>query len=96
MTPEQQNYFIKAAQFGIACGLQHRYEWFVNANRALIHGDYSHIEQESKNILDAFIAFERGTCGCPEDEQFLKNLTDTDFIKLVNDFYANARRQNLD
>ena len=92
MTPEEQTTFIKAAQMGVACGLSHRYEWYVNAQRAIGHGAYSEIIPALDALLRAFLAFEKGTGCCPEESEELSQLTDDGFSELVINFYAQARK----
>lgn len=94
MTPEQEHIFCQAAQMGIACGLAHWYEWYINADRALMHGPYTEIEEKSHALLNAFIAFEKETAGCFEEAEELKQLTHRKYIERVNEHYRKARERN--
>jgi hypothetical protein len=92
MTPEQEHVFCRAASLGVALGLNHRYEWFINAQRALMHGSYDEIPNRRKELDDAFLAFERSTASCPEEEVELQKLTITAYSHKVADYYAQAGR----
>lgn len=87
MTQGQKDVFLKAASFGIALGLEHRYEWLVNAERMLMHGPYTEIKESSDSIWDAFLAFEKTLACSPEEDKELSALTGKDLAKRVNDFY---------
>ena len=93
MTPEQCQIFCGAAAAGIAMGLDHRYEWFVNVNRMLMHGPYDEVLPQEAKILDAFLAFEKCTASCPEEDEMFKNATTFDFAVIVNDWYAEQRKK---
>jgi hypothetical protein len=75
MTPKQQEVFCEAAALGVACGLNHRYEWLRNAVRALAHQDYTTIPKRMDELEDAFLAFERNTAGSEREQQQLNNMT---------------------
>lgn len=92
MTVEQMKIFISAAQMGIACGLTHRYEWLTNADRALEHGPYDQISSHCDKLWDAFLAFEKGTAGCEEEEQSLDALTVKGLSDMVRSYYNNWKR----
>ena len=87
MTPEQAKVFVGVAQAGIACGLSHRYEWFYNGLRMIQHGPYTEIPERTKDIVEAFIAFEKGTASCPEEDEELAKLDYDGYIVLTNEFY---------
>lgn len=91
MTPEQAVEFCKAAALGIACGLQHRFEWYVNAVRATTHGDYSTINERRKAIADAFMAFEKTTACCLEETRELESMTLDEFVTKVDKWYSKGR-----
>lgn len=88
MTPEQQNTFIGAARRGVALGLNHRFEWYVNALRMLHHGPYSEIDSQATKIQEAFVAFERGTASCQEEEQEYADMDIAAYAKRVGDWYS--------
>lgn len=92
MTAEQCQIFCGAAAAGIAMGLDHRYEWFVNVNRMLMHGPYDEVLPQEAKILDAFLAFEKCTAGCPEEEKFFAKATSLDYSDRVNQWYAEQRK----
>lgn len=91
MTPEQKDLFIAAASMGVACGLEHRYEWFVNAVRALQHGPYNEINPKRTELEQAFVAFEKTTASCEPEEQELQSLNIGDFYMRVEKFYMKGR-----
>lgn len=89
MTPEQEHTFVKVAQAGVACGLSHPYEWWENhvVHMADITGDYD-------KVLDAFIAFFRGTESMPDDP--IANLTREEFITHVYQWYGRKEEEKRD
>lgn len=93
MTSEECQTFCQAAALGVTLGLEHRYEWYVNAQRCLSHGVYTEIEANSKKINDAFLAFEKRLASCPEEELFYTHLEIGGFNALVNEFYKKARER---
>lgn len=91
MTPDEKDVFIAAASMGVACGLEHRYEWFVNAVRALQHGRYDEINPKREGLERAFVAFEKTTAGGQHEEQELQSLNIGDFYMRVEKFYMKGR-----
>lgn len=91
MNDEQRKLFIGAASMGVACGLTHRYEWYINAIRALGHGPYVDIADGAQKLREAFHAFEQTTASCPEEDAELKAMTLDDFDKKVDAYYRAAR-----
>jgi hypothetical protein len=87
MTPEQMDTFVKAAQLGVALGLDHRYEWYVNACRCLIHGVYTEIPRLQAAIDAAFLAFEKGTASDPMEEEELERLDMEGFNERIRVWY---------
>ena len=87
MTPEQMQAFIEAAQVGMACGLEHPIEWYVNVTSGMWISamPYDNVPAYIERMLDAFVAFYRGTASCPEDP--VENLTREGFIEMVNRYY---------
>ena len=53
----------------------------------LQHGPYTEIPERTKNIVEAFIAFEKGTASCPEEDEELAKLDYDGYIELTNRFY---------
>lgn len=89
MDNNQKDIFIKAAQDGVACGLFHPIEWYVNATRMLSWGHYETINEKEDDLLDAFLSFWKNTAGCPEEQEWLDQLTPEQFIEqIVNPYYA--------
>ena len=87
MRLQQTHTFCDAAALGIACGLNHRYEWFVNAQRALAHGSHANILKHFQRLYEAFIAFEKKTACCPEEQAELDKLDEEGYDKLVHRWY---------
>ncbi len=86
MNDKQKDIFIKAAQLGVACGLSSPVEWVVNADRSPF--DWS------DGLLDAFVEFYRGTASCPEEEEWLSELTVDNFNeRIVKPHYEYYRKQ---
>lgn len=94
MTPEQEHTFCQAAALGICLGLPHRYEWYVNADRALIHGPYTDIKKNAAKLAQAFMAFERRLATCDEEQAELDRMTYDDYVRKVNNFYEQASGTN--
>lgn len=91
MTPEQEHRFCQAAALGVACGLDHRYEWLTNASRALMHGPYEEINTASTQLYESFLAFEKTTAGSPEEHKELTQLTMEGFHKLISEWYRRPK-----
>ena len=87
MDDKQRAVFCRSAADGIAMGLGHRFEWFVNALRMLNHMEYSKIEEGRREIEGAFLAFEKTTASCPEEEEDLQKLTIRDYHDKVGAWY---------
>jgi hypothetical protein len=84
MTPDQKDLFIQAAQLGLACGLEHPFEWYANAERAM-GMEYSKVDQYVADLQAAFVTFYRDTGSAPNDP--VESWTEKDFIQAVNGFY---------
>lgn len=91
MTDAQREVFCNAAQMGIACGLEHRYEWYTNAIRSLAHGAYSEIPSRAQALDEAFVAFEKGTGSCPEETDGLFCLDAKGYRHMVNNWYDRVK-----
>ena len=85
--------FVKAAILGLCCGLNHRYEWYCNASRALIHGPYTEIGERETVLLEAFTEFEKRLCSCPEEEEEYEKLDCRAFLNRVEAWYAEGRKE---
>jgi hypothetical protein len=90
VTPEQKELFIWIAQMGIACGLEHPFEWYFNYVRHLpqlvAYPDMPKVETEA---MEAFTAFYKDTASHPDDP--VKDLTCNGFIDMVNEWYSKGR-----
>jgi hypothetical protein len=93
MDAEDCEVFCGAAATGIALELNHRYEWYTNALRMLSHGDYTKIEENGAKIQRAFLAFEKCTASCPEEEKELADMTSEDYSELVGRWYDSMRQK---
>ena len=85
MTDKEKSTFIEIAQLGIACGLEHPFEWIENF---LYHGLQLHrFEDQHKlevNAVDAFVAFYKG---CDSYHGKYSHLTRESFMEMVNEWY---------
>lgn len=95
MTSEQEHEFCSAAGLGIACGLNHRYEWYVNATRALMRGPYIEMPTRQTAILRSFVAFEKTIASCPEEQTELDSLDAKAFTTRVNEWYRQSAKEQL-
>jgi hypothetical protein len=90
MTPEQDRLVIEAAQLGLACGLTHPEEWYVNAtSHAPSYMHYAEAEVYESLLREAFVAFLQGTASCPGDP--METLTVQNFEGYITDWYASMR-----
>jgi len=91
MTPDEQEYFISAAQMGMACGLTHPWEWLVHSMRCdwLSYDVRPSIEQR---YIDAFVAFWNGCDSHPDDP--CKTATAKELFEEIDNWYA--RRKNVE
>jgi hypothetical protein len=87
MNSEQEHIFCQSAALGIACGLNHRYEWLTNSIRAAEHGRYEDFTKTSDTLMDAFMAFERTTAGSEHEEEDLRKMNKDDYTGMVNKWY---------
>ena len=88
MTPEQMQAFVEAAQVGMACGLDHPLEWYVNVTSGMWISamPYDKVPAYVERMTDAFLAFYRGTDSCPGDP--VKNLTVQGLQDMIQRHYA--------
>lgn len=83
--------FCRAASLGLSLGLNHRYEWYVNAQRALSHGSYKEIPKQERKLSEAFLAFEKTLISCSEEEAEAEALDLDGFILKLNNWYSGSR-----
>ena len=84
MTPEQKDTLIEMFQMGMACGLDHPFEFFMNYLRSLDHVDYKKIPKLEKEAYEAMIEFMKNSGGCPEETDFYNSLT----VVTLNDYIS--------
>lgn len=88
MTAEQSERFTGIAQMGVACGLDHPYEWLQNY---LLHmpnlAPYAEVSRLSQEALEAFLAFFKGCASCPEEEAELEQLTADGLLERMGKWY---------
>ena len=91
MTPEQMQAFVEAAQVGMALGLEHPLEWYVNVTSGMWISamPYDKVPAYVERMTDAFVAFYRGTASCPEDP--VENLTLEGLQDLIHRHYARSQ-----
>lgn len=94
MKPEEMETFCRAAQMGVALGMEHRYEWYTCASRSLIHGYYPDMPLHQAKLDAAFLAFEKGTASCPYEEEELSTLSMEELYDRINSWYASASVRN--
>jgi hypothetical protein len=95
MTPEQKDIIIGIFQMGMACGLEHPFEFFSNYIRNLHIYDYKKIPELQDKAYEAMLEFMKGCAGCEEEQDFYNAL---DIIKLNEyiDKWYKYRRKHLD
>lgn len=87
MTAKQKSLFIEAAQAGIACGLWHPHEWYVNYVRVLFQLlPYNEVDERATSLGESFIAFYRECMAYPDDP--IGNLDEDGFAKMINQHYG--------
>lgn len=84
MTPEQEHTFVKVAQLGWACDLEHPLEWLANC---LLHSNMFD-DQEINQIEDAFLAYFRGAMNAPDDP--IRDMTFADLGIMLKRHYKNS------
>lgn len=94
MIPEQKAIFVEAASCGVACGLEHRYEWFMNYSMHMMNiFPYGEISQRYADLLDAFLAFEKTTAGDPYEDEELQAMDTNGLIERINAYYISHNEQ---
>ena len=92
MTPEQEKLFCQIASMGVACGLEHRYEWLANyLHHFLQTAPYNEVSALQAAAWDTFLAFEKSTASCGEEEIELRTMTHKDFGAKMAAWYARKR-----
>lgn len=93
MTEKQKDIIIEIFQTGMACGLNHPYEFFVNYIRSFMNFlPYDDIPKAEQDAYDAFIEFMKGTAGHPDEEEWLKTLDADKLNKRINSWYDWAKK----
>lgn len=93
MTDNQMKTFIQMAQTGVACGLMHPFEWLYNAVRMQSFMPYAEQPAAEEQIVDAFLAFWRGTDSQPDDP--CTTITKDELIDMINKWYARGSKQDV-
>jgi hypothetical protein len=95
MTVEQMETFIYTAQLGMACGLSHPLEWYVNhINHMMNMYPYDTVATKEKLLTEAFVEFYKNTAGSPEEDDWLNELTVGNFNeRIVEPYYDYYRKQ---
>lgn len=85
------DYMVREAiQLGLACGLQHPYEWYVNYLRAIPQfTPQPDVLPATLAFTVAFAKFLAGAASGPGDQW--ENLNADGLIKLVDEWYAEHR-----
>lgn len=92
MTKQQMKIFVGASQMGIACGLNHPWEWLANAERALSIGPWHELNQRQHDLYDAFLAWWHGCGAGPGDP--CETATVEQMVDEVNRWYADQRKRH--
>ena len=92
MTPDQMKIFIGAAQMGMACGLEHPWEWLANAERALVHGPWADLGKNTIALHEAFLAWWHGCGSHPGD--YCETATVEQMIEEINRWYQRGRNES--
>jgi hypothetical protein len=91
MTSEQKDTFISIAQMGVACGLDHPYEWLMNYD---LHApqlmSYADVNKNMSKAYDAFLSFFH-ECGCGPGDP-METWTQEEMIDAINKFYKTERK----
>lgn len=90
MTSKQKDIFISIAQMGVACGLDHPYEWLMNYD---LHApqlmSYTDVNKNMNRAYDAFLAFFKGCGSYPEDP--METWDQKQMIDAINEFYRRSK-----
>jgi hypothetical protein len=87
MTDKEKSQFIELAQMGVACGLYHPIEWYINLKRCLT--DFlpkEKQEEKQKELKNTMISFYKST-SCADDDN-IENLDEDGFDDLVDNYYS--------
>ena len=93
MTDDQKTVFIQAAQMGMACGLEHPWEWFYNAQRALLIAPWDTLSMGQARLNDAFLAFWHGCGAFPDDP--CETATIEDLYAEIERWYGATRDSSM-
>lgn len=92
MTPEQEKLFCQIASMGVACGLEHRYEWLANYLHHFVPAaPYNEADALQVAAWDTFLAFEKTTAGSELEEKELQAMTPKAFGAKMTAWYSRKR-----
>ena len=95
MTPEQKDTLVGIFQMGMACGLDHPFEFFSNYIRNLGMYDYRKVPELEKKAYDAMLEFMKGCAGCEEEQDFYNRMDTIKLNEFIDNWYK-GRRKKLD
>ncbi len=89
-TEKEKDVVLAVISMGIACGLQHPFEWYCNYIRCMpMFMKYSDIPEETNILLSAFVKFLHA-CAChPEDP--LLSINEENLDEAMEDWYMRKR-----
>lgn len=95
MTPEQKDTLVGMFQIGMACGLNHPFEFFMNYLRTLDHFDYKKVPELERKAYEAMLEFMKGCAGCEEEQEFYNNLDVVSLNKYIDGWYRGYQKRML-
>ena len=88
MTDKQRKDFIGIAQMGIACGLEHPYEWLGNyLSHASMFEKYEDLPRRYNEVKEAFVEFFKKCGSHPYDQVHNEDLTAEKLLDEIGHYY---------
>lgn len=89
MTPEQNSLFVFIMSSGIACGVDHPIECYMNYMGSMGMFPYDDIPRLTKEAEETMVAFYRNCAGGPDDP--VGTLTKDGLVDMINLYYKEAK-----
>ena len=93
MTPEQKDILLGMFQMGMAVGLNHPFEFFMNYLRTLGHLDYKKVPEMEEKAYDAMLEFMKNCAGNEEEQDFYNTLTVVKLNELIDRWYKHSNKR---
>ncbi len=93
MTPEQKDTIIGMFQLGMACGLNHPFEFFTNYIRDLDHYNYRKIPEMEKKAYEAMLEFMKGCAGDDDEQDFYNTLNVISLNEYIEKWYRGYNKR---